>query len=98
MDAKSTLKKLGEIIFGTYKSKPKDRKPITGIKPCPYCGRSDHLMTKDNGPEFPDYRIAIFCVKCGFYYAEVDQETCIEKWNDFPRDAKARELLHQMYK
>lgn len=101
MDIKSLTKKLSrfkDFILGTSKPKPSNRKPITSIKPCPYCGRGDRLMTKDNGPEFPEDRIAIFCDKCGFYYTAVDQETCIEEWNDFPRTPEAQRLLHKIYK
>lgn len=101
MDSKllsKILRQIKDFILGTSKPKPSKREPITGVKSCPYCGRDNHLFTKDNGPRFPDYRIAIFCDKCGFYYTAVDKEICIEEWNDFPRDPEAQQILHKLYK
>lgn len=92
------LSRFKDFILGTSKPKPSNRKPITGIKPCPYCGRADYLLTKDHGPRFPEDRIAIFCDKCGFYYSDVDLKTCKKEWNDFPRTPEAQQILHQMYK
>lgn len=101
MDIKSLTKKLKhfrDYITGDYKPKLSKREPITDIKPCPYCGRADHLLTKDNGPRFPEDRIAIFCDKCGFYYSDVDLKSCKKEWNVFSRTLEAQRLFHQMYK
>lgn len=101
MNSKPLINKLGrfkDFIMGTSKPKPSKREQIKDIKPCPYCGKDDKLFTKDNGPEFPDDRIAIFCDHCGFYYSDVDLKTCKEEWDDFPRTPEARRLLHQIYK
>ena len=70
------------------------------LKPCPFCGQTDHLEIEDTTCCYPDeyYYCYVYCNRCdaSIYGAECDtleeaEASAVKRWNTRTKVAESKE-------